>query len=119
MKTIHEKSGPKYLLDACVPIRIQELSSREYIESTQILSHNAPDDVVLEEAKKLGLVVITMDVRFVLRCIIQNEDIIYQNAKGERYYIDSSSQLFATDCIQESVDKRTKYLLRNDVVMLP
>jgi len=119
LKTTHENSGPKYLLDACVPIGIQELLSREYIESTQILSHDAPDDVVLEEAKKLGLVVITMDVRFVLKCMTQNEDIIYQNAKGERYYMHSSSQLFATNCIQESVDKRTKYLLRNDVVMLP
>ena len=106
-----------FLIDECLPISVQEFISGEYIHSTELLPRGTPDETVLEKARKLGLVVITIDVRFVLETINKNQDIIYQNRKGERHYI--RSNIFSTNCSQKSIKKETKYLLENDLIIIP
>lgn len=110
----------KYLLDECVPLGYREVTSKEYLELKEILPTGTPDHVVLDEAEKLGLTVITMDSKFVLSAIIQSRDIIYQNKRGYRFYISSSSKIIEKNCNQKSFGKKiTKYLVSNDRVIMP
>ena len=108
----------KYLLDECLPVSVQEFISGEYIHFPRFLPYGTPDDVILEEASKRGLIIITKDIKFVLQTITKNQDIIYQNMQGERHYI--RSHLFATNCFKrKSVEKKTQYLLENDLIIVP
>ena len=109
----------KFLLDACIPLGLKELLSGDYVESVQILPHDTPDNIILEEANQRNLVVITRDVKFVLQTILKNHDIVYQNQHNERYYIHGLAELIEKNCSEKSVDKRTKYLLKNETVIIP
>lgn len=110
----------RYLLDECVPIGYKEATSKEYLELKEILPTGTSDHVILDQARKLGLIVITMDIKFILSAMIQNHDIIYQNKRGYRFYMHSLSKLIEKDCNQKSFGKRiTKHLLRNDVIIIP
>lgn len=116
-ETYSQAAGAKYLLDACIPVGIQELSY-EYVESTKILPQGTPDQTVLETAKKHGLIVITMDKKFVQRAMSERTPIIWQNNEGERYLI--HGELITSGCVRKSFRaKRTKYLLRNDEIIAP
>jgi len=120
MNEMIEHLEAKYLLDECVPLGYKEVTSKEYVELKEILPAGTPDYVILKQARRLGLTVVTMDVRFVLGAIIQNREIIYQNSRGRRFYIRSSTKIIEKDCNQKSFgNKITKYLLQNDQIIIP
>jgi hypothetical protein len=118
-----EKASPdfqlKYLIDECVTMVPQDIAAKNCINCKEILPEGTPDEAVLEEATKRGLIVITNDIRFVLNTVIQNRCIVYQNNKGERHYIKGSSELIAKNCKRRNPDAKTKYLLLNDDIIFP
>lgn len=108
---------PKYLLDACMPLGLMELWSGEYVESTRILPNGASDEMVFEEAKKRGLIVITCDKGFIIRAMRENVPIIWQ-FKSERFLV--HGKMIGIKCPQRSVNGiRTRYILRSDSIILP
>jgi hypothetical protein len=108
----------KYLLDVHIPIGTKELSSDEYLEATKIFPHNTPDSVLLEEARKRSLTVITADRLFVMYAVKNHQEIIYQDlAKGIRYLV--RPEIIEMNCTLRSIDKKTKCVLRSDKVILP
>ena len=113
------KPKPQFLLDECIPLGINEMIFGDCVRSIDLLYCGAPDEMVFEEAKKRELTIITSDVRFVLWSITKNQDIIFQNNKCERYFIHSESKLIDTNCFYKPVDKKTKYLLMNDMIVVP
>lgn len=118
-KQVSIDSSAKYLLDECVPLGLREIVLGSCIRSIDLLSCGAPDEAVFEEAKRLGLTIITGDIRFVLWSITKNQDIIYQNSKCERYFIHADSTLIDTKCFYKPVKKKTKYLLMHDMIVVP
>lgn len=110
---------PEYLIDECITMIPQDIVSKNCIDCREILPKGTSDEMVLEEATKRDLVVITNDIRFVLNTVIQNKCIIYQNNKGERHYIKGYSELIATNCKKKNLGKKTKYLLLNDEIIHP
>lgn len=109
---------PKYLLDECIPPNLMDLWSGEYVEATRILPYGTPDDLVLFEAKRRGLVVITRDKGFIQRAINEQTPIIWQSDKGDRFLIEY--KLVTEGCSLKYIKgKKTRDLLRRDSVILP
>ncbi len=106
-----------FFVDACVPQGIKELSSEQYLYSTDVLPCNASDDCVFEEAKKRNRIVITKDIGFIIRTLIKNENIVLQTQDGKRILL--AGITIDQSCPHKSVDKHTKYLLKNDKIVIP
>lgn len=116
-KQISVDPNAKYLLDACIPRGPKDFSS-EYVQLEEILEHSTSDEVILETAKKLGLIVITQDKGFVQRALSEHVPIIWQTYKGERYLV--QGERIDQNCVCKSLkSKRTKYILKNDAVIFP
>ena len=60
---------------------------QEYLPINQMVYHGTPDEFVLKKAIQRNLVIVTRDKRFILRAIKQGVNIVYQDDKGQRYYI--------------------------------
>ncbi|PBO84538.1 MAG: hypothetical protein COA77_08845 [Thaumarchaeota archaeon] len=106
-----------FFVDACVPQGVKELSSEQYLSSIDVLSRDASDDCIFEEAKKRNRIVITKDIGFVIRTLIKNENIILQTFDGKRILL--SGITIDENCPSKSPDKRTKYLIKNNEIMIP
>ncbi len=106
-----------FFVDACIPQGIKELSSDQYVFSTDILPCNASDDCVFEEAKKRNRIVITKDIGFIIRTLIKNENIVLQTQDGKRILL--AGIIIDQNCPHKSVDRRTKYLLKHDEIIIP
>jgi hypothetical protein len=109
---------PKYLLDACVPLGLMELWSGEYAEVNKILPQGSPDENVLIEAKRRGLIVITCDKGFVQRALYDYTPIIWQNHRGDRFLIECKL-VTKGHPVRSLKGKRTRDLLRRDSIVLP
>ncbi len=110
-------SSVKFLLDECLPFHLQDRLSGEFIQSTQILPRGTSDDIIFQEAKKRNLILVTADLKFVVRTLKKNEKVIYQNQEGDRYRI--HLEHIASDCWKREPDKLTKYLLKNETIIIP
>lgn len=106
-----------FFVDACIPQGIKELSSDQYVFSTDVLPCNASDDCVFEEAKKQNRIVITKDIGFIIRTLSKNENIVLQTNDGKRILL--AGIIIDQNCPHKSVDRRTKYLLKNDEIIIP
>jgi len=106
-----------FFVDACIPQGVKELSSDQYLLSIDILPHNAPDDCVFEEANKRNRIVITKDIGFIIRTLIKNENIVLQTFDGKRILL--AGITIDQNCPSKGLDKRSKYLLKNDEIVIP
>lgn len=58
-----------------------------YVEAKEIVRSGASDELFYLKASSRNLLVITHDIRFVLKILTQKQDIIYENHNGERYFL--------------------------------
>lgn len=107
----------RFLIDECVSISVADFISKQAIHSTEILPHGAPDDIVFSEANKMDLVIVTADHGLILRALVAQKSIIFQNPKGERYHI--QTELIEKRYSRKSISKTTQYLLLNEEVIFP
>jgi len=106
-----------FFVDVCVPQGVKELSSEQYLSSTDILPNTASDDCVFDEAKKRNRIVITKDIGFIIRTLIKNENIVLQTQDGTRILL--AGVTIDQNCSSKGPDKHTKYLLKNDEIIIP
>ena len=106
-----------FFLDACVAQGIKDLSSEQHMFSSDVIPHNASDDTVFEEAKKRNRIVVTKDIGFIVKTLIKNESIVFQTKDGKRILL--AGKLIDEDCPHRSVGKKTKYLLKNNEIVVP
>jgi hypothetical protein len=107
----------KYLLDVHIPPTVLELQTNQIMRSVDILPINATDKEILDKANELGLQVITSDKGFIQLAVDNKTEIIYQSNNGLRYKIKAEPVP-----IQPSLkitDKRSRYILLNDKVVIP
>lgn len=107
---------PKYLLDECIQPGLMDLWSGEYVELSRVLPHGSSDEIVFEESKKRGLIVITRDRGFVAMAMRENTPIIWQYG-DERFLI--HGMIVEKNYAMKSHCTRTKNLLRCDTIILP
>lgn len=67
----------KYLLDECVLRTPERIKSNTFPQAIDYLPKGSPDDKVLEEAIKRGLILVTRDMKFVVRTVRQGHPVIY------------------------------------------
>ena len=106
-----------FLIDECLPISIQEFISGEYIHSLELLPKGAPDDSVLEEAQKNNLILVTADMKLALKIAIDNQKVVFQKQNGERFLI--HGKFLGNNSNQLNLDSKTKYLLENNLIIVP
>ncbi len=104
----------KYLLDENTSMTEEEKQSGEYIHVTQVLRPGTPDEWVLEYAMENDLKIITRDNGMVVRNLIKNQDVYFENDWNERFYFDGkNSQLVKTNCKQpdwKSINAKKKQI---------
>ena len=106
-----------FLVDECLPISVQEFISGEYIHSTELLPHGALDNEVLEEAQKNNLILITADRKLALKIAMDNQKVIFQNQNGERFLL--HGKFLGNHSNQPCIEFKTKYLLKNNLIVVP
>lgn len=106
-----------FLVDECLPVSVQELISGEYIHSTELLPHGAPDNEVLEQAQKNNLILVTADMKLALKIAMDNQKVIFQNQNGERFLV--HGKFIGTNLNQSNLEIKTKYLLKNNLIVVP
>jgi hypothetical protein len=82
---------PTFLLDENIGERNGGLPKCQCILARQIVKPATPDDVLLEEANKRNLIIVTRDVKFVVKTTIKGKNIIYESDEGFRFLIPGKS----------------------------
>jgi len=82
-----ERNKLTYLLDENIQVSKSEKLSKKYVNLRDILGWKCPDWIVLEKAKEMELTIITCDKGLVVRALIENQDIVYQDDYGNRFYL--------------------------------
>ena len=105
--------SPKYVLDenllSCYGSKDESL----YINSDRIAKAGTSDDILLQKATNMNLLIITHDIRFVLKTLIQNQNIIYETIEGERYFLSGKdSKLMDYNEARSKIKWRTKRVKR-------
>jgi len=102
---------PKYLLDECI-LRTQERrESNTLPQAIDYLPPGTSDDIVLEEAVKRGLILVTRDMKFIVRTVRQDIPVVYDY--GGYWH------LIAKVLIDNPFDKVGIYCRNNQCVVLP
>lgn len=109
MKTYLIKSG--YLLDECILRTDERRESCSLPQAIDYLPMGTKDDTVLAEAVKHGLIVVTKDMKFVVRTVRQGIPIIYVH-RGQWHLI---GQIL----IDNQLDQVGIYCKNNNSVILP
>ena len=78
---------PVYLVDECAVLSEEEKKTGEYTRLKKFAKPYVSDPTVLKIAVENQLVVITADIRMILRACLTGVNIIYQDHYGEKYYI--------------------------------
>lgn len=109
---------PQYLLDECVPLGgiksiLQTISDFEL--SLTKVGIGAKDEKVLECAIKNNQTLVTLDKRLAFHAILENQTIIFQHANGDCFIIKTNIEKIP----RRKFDRVTKYILRNDEIILP
>ncbi|MEM4379768.1 MAG: hypothetical protein QXL01_03675 [Thermoplasmatales archaeon] len=78
---------PTFLLDENIGDRNGGLPRCQCVLARQIVKPGTPDDILFEEAVKRNLIIVTHDVKFVLRAAIKGKNIIYEDDDGFRFLI--------------------------------
>lgn len=103
------KMKPTYLLDENLHYCYGEKPRSFYINAKEIIGCGKTDDLLLREATKRGLTIITPDKGFVLEALTQNHDIIYEDQNGDRYFISGKScKLIDKNCKKPTMVLRKK-----------
>ena len=84
---------PLFLLDEQIRNHYGLLPKHVYVNIEKIIKLGSMDDLILEEATKRNLLVITHDMRFVLKTITNNQDIVYEDLFGNRYFLSGKNSM--------------------------
>lgn len=82
---------PKYLLDENVQYCYGSKQKELFVEASTYVKPGTPDSILLSKAIKNNLTIITRDKKFILRALVQKEDIIFEAKHGTRFYIKGNS----------------------------
>ncbi len=78
---------PLYLLDENLRSCYGTKPKSFYTNVFEITKRGTTDDLLLEKAIQKNLLIITQDVRFVIKTLAKNKDIIYEDHDGDRYFL--------------------------------
>lgn len=101
----------QYLLDECILRTDEQRASVDLPQVIDYLPQGTSDDKVLEESVKRGMIIVTKDMKFIVRTVRQGIPIIY-DYKGNWHLI---GQIL----IDNLLDKVGSYCRNNDITILP
>ena len=119
MKTTRENTKLKYLLDECVTIHWPYNTGEihDYVNSVDLIGHGANDDKVFELALKLNRILVTSDMKFTLKVLLDNHSVCFQKMNGERYFIKPQAEKIAD--VGKCDDYITQFLLKSEEIIIP
>ena len=86
-ESFQRSKRPRFALDenlaGCYGIKPKSC----YVEAKELVRPGSSDMLFYLKASRRNLLVITHDIRFVLKILTQKQDIIYENHDGERYLL--------------------------------
>ncbi len=104
-----------YVLDENLHSCYGENPKSFYVNATEIVRCGTTDDLLLERATKRNLLIITHDIRFVLKTLTKKKDIVYENHDGERFYLTGKDSVLIDKNNRMDVikwrNKRTKRMI--------
>lgn len=80
-----ERNKPRFILDENIQPRKHEGLSPKFLPVRAVVKPGSHDWLLLERAKNLELIIITCDKGLVIRALMENQDIIYQDQYGNRF----------------------------------
>lgn len=107
----------QFVLDENIQPSRMELKNKKFIPLRRIARHGTPDWLLLEILKEKNLTTITKDKGLVLRALTENQDIIYEDLYGNRFYfygrdnfLFSEAELIKVDWKYRSKVRKTEKL---------
>ena len=101
----------KYLLDECILYPQEKMKSCNLPKIIDYLPKGASDNKVLEESIKRGLIIVTKDMKFIVRTVRQGISIIYDH--------NGIWHLVGSILIDNPFDEVGTYCRNNHCVILP
>ena len=80
-----ERNKPRFILDEMIQPRKHERLSPKFLPVRAVVRPGSHDWLLLERAKDLDVTIITCDKGLVIRALMENQDIIYQDQYGNRF----------------------------------
>lgn len=77
---------PVFLLDENLQPTRNELKSPKFLHLREVVHRGTPDWLLLEKAKERELVIITKDKGLVLRALSENQNVVYEDKNGNRFF---------------------------------
>jgi len=109
----------KLLFDECVSIRLSYKTSEldDYMRSVDVIGSGAKDEEVFELAKKLNRVLVTSDIKFTLKILLDNYPVCFQKNNGERYFI--KPKVKKMEKLINYNDYITRFSLKEEKIIIP
>ena len=119
MKTTRKNTKPKYLLDECItihwPYNVGKI--HDYVSSVDLIGHGAKDGEIFNLALKLNRTIVTSDMKFTLRILLNNHPVYFQKMNGERYFIKPQAEKIEN--VGKCNDYVTQFLLSHEKIIIP
>ena len=112
-------SKTKLLFDECVSIKKSYTMGEpdDFMRSVDVIGSGAKDEEVFDLAKKLNRVVVTSDIKFTLKIILDNHPVCFQKDDGERYFI--KPKVNKMKKLINHNDLITQFLLKEETIIIP
>ena len=119
---LSKKHPKRFLLDECVQIKNKKLRKQlGYVNSKDIAKEGISDDKLLEKALKKNLTIITKDIRFALKSVLQGIEVVFQDGNGVRTLIPKNkTSIIEYNCFSRKYnDELTYHLITFDEIIIP
>jgi hypothetical protein len=118
---IPKRMPKKFLLDECVQICNKEIRNHYgFVNACEIVPPGTSDDILLENATKRKLTIITEDIRFTLNTLISGNKIVFHNPKtGIAILITPNIKIIENSHAIKSRSMLTCYLHETEEIVIP
>ncbi len=106
-------SKTKLLLDECVSIdgTFNPREQNDLLRTVDLIGCGAEDEEIFDLAKKLKRTIVTRDIKFALKILLENHSVYFQKINGDRFFIQPKV---------EKIDNYiTEFLLREETIIIP
>lgn len=95
---------PRYLLDENLQPTKREIMSPEFLPLRKFAHRGTPDWLLLEKTKENNLIIITKDKGLVLRALCENQDVIFEDKIGNRFFFHGNDTFLFSESEKIKVD---------------
>ena len=95
---------PQFLLDEHLQPTLKEIKNSQFISLRQLTHPGTPDWLLLEKTKEENLTIVTNDKGLVLRALCENQDVIYEDQQGNRFFFHGKNNYLLSESEGVKID---------------